>query len=150
MCLFSLFFFFKQKTAYEMRISDWSSDVCSSDLARSDAQRLAHRIDVDAGACALGIFALQQMGDAAGEFDDFQAALDVALRVGQHLAMFGGEQQGQFVHILFDQLLEAEHDAGAALGVGRGRSEEHTSELQSLMRISYAVFCLKNKNIHHN
>src|SRR3546814_18388063 len=60
------------------------------------------------------------MGDAAGEFDDFQAALDVALRVGQHLAMFGGEQQGQFVHILFDQFLEAEHDAGAALGVGRG------------------------------
>src|SRR3546814_10738416 len=31
-------FFFKQKTAYEMRISDWSSDVCSSDLARSSAQ----------------------------------------------------------------------------------------------------------------
>src|SRR3546814_3931927 len=31
--LFSFFFFFKQKTAYEMRISDWSSDVCSSDLA---------------------------------------------------------------------------------------------------------------------
>src|SRR3546814_14454489 len=33
-CIFLLFFFFKQKTAYEMRISDWSSDVCSSDLAR--------------------------------------------------------------------------------------------------------------------
>src|SRR3546814_15196036 len=33
MCVFDLFFFFKQKTAYEMRISDWSSDVCSSDLA---------------------------------------------------------------------------------------------------------------------
>src|SRR3546814_2633011 len=33
--LYSSFFFFKQKTAYEMRISDWSSDVCSSDLARS-------------------------------------------------------------------------------------------------------------------
>src|SRR3546814_8093803 len=32
LCLLSLFFFFKQKTAYEMRISDWSSDVCSSDL----------------------------------------------------------------------------------------------------------------------
>src|SRR3546814_12917163 len=31
--MFSVFFFFKQKTAYEMRISDWSSDVCSSDLA---------------------------------------------------------------------------------------------------------------------
>src|SRR3546814_5510915 len=34
-----LFFFFKQKTAYEMRISDWSSDVCSSDLQRIDAAR---------------------------------------------------------------------------------------------------------------
>src|SRR3546814_1922379 len=35
MCFFSVFFFFKQKTAYEMRISDWSSDVCSSDLNRA-------------------------------------------------------------------------------------------------------------------
>src|SRR3546814_9885755 len=34
LCVLWLFFFFKQKTAYEMRISDWSSDVCSSDLAR--------------------------------------------------------------------------------------------------------------------
>src|SRR3546814_4108249 len=36
-----VFFFFKQKTAYEMRISDWSSDVCSSDLERTTAARLA-------------------------------------------------------------------------------------------------------------
>src|SRR3546814_9407169 len=36
-------------------------------------------------------------------------------------------------------------DAGTRAGAGRGRSEEHTSELQSLMRISYAVFCLKQK-----
>src|SRR3546814_1975108 len=35
----TFFFFFKQKTAYEMRISDWSSDVCSSDLPRSDDAR---------------------------------------------------------------------------------------------------------------
>src|SRR3546814_1469519 len=39
----SLFFFFKQKTAYEMRISDWSSDVCSSDLARRRPLVLPHR-----------------------------------------------------------------------------------------------------------
>src|SRR3546814_4514318 len=39
-----VFFFFKQKTAYEMRISDWSSDVCSSDLQR--------RVDVFGGGCA--------------------------------------------------------------------------------------------------
>src|SRR3546814_5307310 len=36
-----MFFFFKQKTAYEMRISDWSSDVCSSDLEREEARFLA-------------------------------------------------------------------------------------------------------------
>src|SRR3546814_12557861 len=38
MCIFDVFFFFKQKTAYEMRISDWSSDVCSSDLETIQAQ----------------------------------------------------------------------------------------------------------------
>src|SRR3546814_4174980 len=38
--MFVCFFFFKQKTAYEMRISDWSSDVCSSDLPRSGSRRL--------------------------------------------------------------------------------------------------------------
>src|SRR3546814_4202231 len=38
-CLSLVFFFFKQKTAYEMRISDWSSDVCSSDLARITISR---------------------------------------------------------------------------------------------------------------
>src|SRR3546814_10534367 len=40
MLLVCVFFFFKQKTAYEMRISDWSSDVCSSDLARKARQRI--------------------------------------------------------------------------------------------------------------
>src|SRR3546814_4628166 len=41
-------FFFKQKTAYEMRISDWSSDVCSSDLAGHDrGGRVAHRLTLD-------------------------------------------------------------------------------------------------------
>src|SRR3546814_12516710 len=47
-CVFSYFFFFKQKTAYEMRISDWSSDVCSSDLAARpaalDVQLLQHAV----------------------------------------------------------------------------------------------------------
>src|SRR3546814_6585083 len=44
--LLTIFFFFKQKTAYEMRISDWSSDVCSSDLDRREGadQRIAHRL----------------------------------------------------------------------------------------------------------
>src|SRR3546814_3462246 len=45
-----VFFFFKQKTAYEMRISDWSSDVCSSDLAQSADRGAADRGAVDRGA----------------------------------------------------------------------------------------------------
>src|SRR3546814_7069587 len=44
--LLYVFFFFKQKTAYEMRISDWSSDVCSSDLQRLEAARLATELGV--------------------------------------------------------------------------------------------------------
>src|SRR3546814_1835775 len=42
-----LFFFFKQKTAYELRISDWSSDVCSSDLLLDDAERLQFGLVAD-------------------------------------------------------------------------------------------------------
>src|SRR3546814_10782917 len=42
MCVFCFFFFFKQKTAYEMRISDWSSDVCSSDIL--DVKKLSDAI----------------------------------------------------------------------------------------------------------
>src|SRR3546814_6359332 len=46
MCLFVLFFFFKQKTAYEMRISDWSSDVCSSDLSIKILATIPRRKDI--------------------------------------------------------------------------------------------------------
>src|SRR3546814_5652571 len=53
-----VFFFFKQKTAYEMRISDWSSDVCSSDLApRAREVILVHRREIeprDMDAAAIG------------------------------------------------------------------------------------------------
>src|SRR3546814_20653889 len=45
MCFFCYFFFFKQKTAYEMRISDWSSDVCSSDLRAMVFLRPVRRLD---------------------------------------------------------------------------------------------------------
>src|SRR3546814_8169846 len=72
-CIF--FFFFKQKTAYEMRISDWSSDVCSSDLHREDriagrraehiGLKLAHRMEI-AAAVRIGD-ALWRAGAARGE-----------------------------------------------------------------------------------
>src|SRR3546814_14442361 len=54
-------FFFKQKTAYEMRISDWSSDVCSSDLVASRANNVG---GVSAGNQAVNIFSLQSRSDA--------------------------------------------------------------------------------------
>src|SRR3546814_5506057 len=58
-----LYFFFKQKTAYDMRISDWSSDVCSSDLANAPAMQLAHRshvIDMLDGAEIRRVIELEQ------------------------------------------------------------------------------------------
>ena len=65
--------------------------------AGDDAERLAHRIDVDAGAGAFGVFALQQMRNAAGEFDHFEPALDVALGVGKVLPCSRRQQLGEAV-----------------------------------------------------
>src|SRR3546814_8264576 len=106
-----LFFLFKQKTAYVMRISDCSSDVCSSDLhgvAESLRMVLAER----------------------------------GLRVG--LAREVPHADTPEISRLADAA--ADHlRGGIGASFGAERSEEHTSELQSLMRISYAVFCLKKK-----
>src|SRR3546814_9955338 len=102
----SVIFFFKQKTAYEMRISDWSSDVCSSDLLarrRPECRRTPYSAGLQAPSP--------------------RAVLPHAFRPRPTPRSAEPRQSG---------------------GGGRGeRSEEHTSELQSLMRISYAVFCLK-------
>src|SRR3546814_6358006 len=154
-----MFFFFKQKTAYDMRISDWSSDVCSSDLVVFDvlARLLRHRYgegalvyarnvtDVDdkinAAAAAEGVDISVVTARYEKHYLDDMAALgvappDVAPRATAHIdemiAMIG-------------RLIEGGH-AYAAEGHALfhvPRSEEHTSELQSLMRNSYAVFCLK-------
>src|SRR3546814_4021709 len=116
-----------------MRISDWSSDVCSSDLRRDgevDAALQIHR--VHAGGHRLHAFAhdgVGQHGRGGGA-----VAGDVA-GPGGHLAHHLG------AHVL-ELVLQLD-----VLGDGH-RSEEHTSELQSLMRISYAVFCLKQQNIN--
>src|SRR3546814_8033947 len=58
--LFCCFFFFKQKTAYEMRISDWSSDVCSSDLLSGNQAVAAGLGDQDAGAGRVALDLLAQ------------------------------------------------------------------------------------------
>src|SRR3546814_2447455 len=111
-----------------MRISDWSSDVCSSDLLhRRDAfaeredrfvdQRHQHAVDDEARRVV--------------RVDDLLAeAAAIGLDRGERLVARGKAA---------DQLDQPHH------GDGIERSEEHTSALQSLMRISYAVFCLQKQ-----
>src|SRR3546814_3318593 len=114
-------FFVKQKTAYEMRISDWSSDVCSSDLQDRDVPgapdhaRRAPRRHAEDGGRALG-----RAGPCA-------------------LRRLGAGPRSPLCH-------RRGRAAWRRRVACRGaRSEEHTSELQSLMRISYAVFSLQKK-----
>src|SRR3546814_4210215 len=124
-----------------MRISDWSSDVCSSDLfvlcqvRRRRIQALAQfrllhaRCKVASG--AHGVVVASALADArrvghVGELQVLDSRGDRAFTKGR----------------------EHRVDRAGVLVVGGDvvkRSEEHTSELQSLMRISYAVFCLKKK-----
>src|SRR3546814_1220676 len=112
-----------------MRISDWSSDVCSSDLlprlllAPLVTEQRRHL--VAEGQQARGLQAHHRHATRDGRADDGQAAPHLGLGL---LDQAGGEE-----------------GSPAAQRPAPLRSEEHTSELQSLMRISYAVFCLKTK-----
>src|SRR3546814_3340619 len=103
-----------------MRISDWSSDVCSSDRGEQFGERAPKPIEADHRQRV----ALAGIGDQFGQTGPLHAL--ARHDVGEHLDRAGLLQtHGLSSHVL--------------------RSEEHTSELQSLMRISYAVFCLKKK-----
>ena len=86
--------------------------------AGDDAERLPHRIKVDAGAGAFGVFALQQVRNSAGELYYLEPALDVAARVGQGLAVLGGQELGEAVVFLLHQLEKLEHHTGAPLRIG--------------------------------
>src|SRR3546814_1912756 len=128
-----------------MRISDWSSDVCSSDLARGrpdpargDLQPVRRR---------------RRAHGAVGAHEDNHPYARLAReltrgREHQHMATFDQELTGRYAAAGADHAdLDARRIARAVFvrDTIRTRSEEHTSELQSLMRISYAVFCLKKK-----
>src|SRR3546814_8688591 len=134
-----------------MRISDWSSDVCSSDL---DGAAVG---DQPAAVAEQGEIAeqLRQVEDRQGDRQQRRClegvgyrpvgekvALDevnvLGLRLAQRLQAREHQQQQP------KQGGEVRHHAHAEVQPAE-RSEEHTSELQSLMRISYAVFCLKKK-----
>src|SRR3546814_5314948 len=125
-------FFFKQKTAYEMRISDWSSDVCSSDLRTTSArqalvictawltpiEKIRNGTRIDIGSMPKPISGRMPTSHSTGSRATTSAtSVNRTERVYRY----------------------------SSTRVMTNRSEEHTSELQSLMRISYAVFCLKKK-----
>src|SRR3546814_3315070 len=115
-----------------MRISDWSSDVCSSDLPDAQAERVQqdqrdrmhplHLADRGTGRCAC-----------------------LQLERGKEVAVRQADMGDTRRHLQADRA--SGHDAVGMRRAVRERSDEHTSELQSLMRISYAVFCLNKKII---
>src|SRR3546814_2959313 len=118
-----------------MRSSDWSSDVCSSDFTRQ------HELD------DLPASILQQGVERHPAVDEIANGIEPSADAEQLLASFdpsicavqAGKQAKRVGTVIDNRTI-----ARAARSVRR-RSEEHTSELQSLMRISYAVFCLKKK-----
>src|SRR3546814_77230 len=186
--MFIYFFFFKQKTAYEMRISDWSSDVCSSDLYVF--HRAAHRVRWFWASHVIhhssqhynlstalrqtwtGFFSLTFLfrlplfligfppamvffcaglnliyqfwihTEAIGRMPRwFEAVMNTPSHHRVHHGVNPRYLDANYagVFIIWDKMFGSfvpERDDDP-------RSEEHTSELQSLMRISYAVFCLK-------
>src|SRR3546814_2718630 len=125
-----MFFFFKQKTAYEMRISDWSSDVCSSDVTGKASPR-PRSAPTD-----MFLAPVAQPGLRPPR----------ARRPGHPSTWINIQEH---IYSCRERTPLDRHIAGRPARLSgkcpRGRSEEHTSELLSLMRISYAVFCVKNK-----
>src|SRR3546814_7787765 len=120
-----------------MRISDWSSDVCSSDLLAADIYVRG----------AEAIAEQPRRGRACRDFQRIHGLFETA--VADHPGALGRRQQAQGLgrYRGLDRAGGEEQPAvpGAAqrvVGRGRARSEEQPSELQSLMRSSYAVFCL--------
>src|SRR3546814_4754017 len=135
-----------------MRINDWSSDVCSSDLQmRAAVETIAHipvrsEADVAEHGRLLGLFA-----------SDYGFAPAAYAGMALHARAIAMDRWCNLHDPFGETDVDAFYEAGARAKLMRtedglgfdpeafARSEEHTSELQSLMRISYAVFCLKKK-----
>src|SRR3546814_1376389 len=113
-----------------MRISDWSSDVCSSDLST-----ISRRAPLSLADHAGSHVRLLHWGTEAARRQSRQR------QTTRHALAVDARHTGNRRHP------RASADPATSRAAPRTpRSEEHTSELQSLMRISYAVFCLKKKN----
>src|SRR3546814_3354492 len=121
-------FCFKHKTADEVVISDWSSDVCSSDLGEL---RLGDRV----------------VGEAAGaKLARLRPCGRLVERAPREAKRRRADRRTEDVERRHRRRHAAPARPQQRVAGELHRSEEHTSELQSLMRISYAVFCLKKKN----
>src|SRR3546814_4130536 len=119
-----------------MRISDWSSDVCSSDLrTRSVRAFQVHRLAGIAAVAGGDVARRAALADVEAD----RAGIEIAVAGVAQIAQAALQVAAQAGLLVFD--LETD---GLRVGAAE-RSEEHTSELQSLMSISYAVFCLKKK-----
>src|SRR3546814_6755875 len=131
-----------------MRISDWSSDVCSSDLQQYQPKIFVRgKLKGQFGQC----------GCRADEHDRSEQAAYARADQAAAKSQFGLAHFGQLISLVgvggrgrsAGDTQQATRDVTRENGHGCGcdhRSEEHTSELQSLMRISYAVFCLKKQH----
>src|SRR3546814_2177152 len=138
-------------TAYEMRISDWLSDVCSSDLAPTD---LLIGVPTLAGLDKRGVAVeISVIGTAGRSLEIDSVSGDITVAGAPRKADIESVS-GDLKLTLNSADVEAQSVSGSINLRGRldgrveaetVRSEEHTSELQSLMRISYAVFCLNKK-----
>src|SRR3546814_7381781 len=119
-----------------MRISDWSSDVCSSDLGiGQDAPEMAVAREIRKLGHG-GLVAQQRLG----RDDDERLPERPEHLAAQHVVIIGRGRAVGDLEIVLGAQLQITLQPG-------GRSEEHTSELHSLMRISYAVFCLKKTKL---
>src|SRR3546814_8938744 len=129
-----IFFFFKQKTAYEVLISDWISDVCSSDLDVGMSRKIF-------GRCS------DRHIDAMFNRPEIERGSPGVIDHCDDLAWARHSSDCRDVgHLEGQRSRRLEKDGESVRpALGDDRSEEHTSELQSLMRSSYAVLCLKKK-----
>src|SRR3546814_9955458 len=119
-----------------MRISDWSSDVCSSDLAGGESDQRGHQDPA-------GLYERSKTAGAAVLFHERPALLlhsprQLLTLSEEPLPCAAARESGGSFLLEDDQSLLPRREENITI---TPRSEEHTSELQSLMRISYAVFC---------
>src|SRR3546814_10777767 len=128
------FFVFKRRTSYELLISDWSSDVCSSDLDILLGLCQRDRLIIDRAAVG-GLCRYCEWGAGVSSLDSDRRP--DGRRCVYRPGVDPARQYGGYAIIV--------RHSGSDGVPGRDKSEEHTSELQTIMSISYAVFCCNTK-----